>query len=77
MQDFSKTALKRLNRLSKPALVKLIVDMSNYAESHKADNIVLHAAITELREKMAAKAASETQQSVSEVVTEASSEISI
>ena len=74
MQDFSKTAIKKLNRLSKPALVKMIIDMSNYAESHKADNIVLPAAITELREKMAAKAALEADVKVEK---EASNEISI
>ena len=74
MQDFSKTAIKKLNRLSKPALVKMIIDMSNYAESHKADNIVLHAAFTELREKMAAKAALEADVKVEK---EASNEISI
>lgn len=55
MADFSTTALKRLQRLSKPELVKLVVDMSNYAESHKADNIVLHAAITELKAKLVSK----------------------
>ena len=61
MADFSITAIKRLKKLSKDELVKLIIDMSNYAEGQKADNIILHEAIERLRHKLGEKLEQEAQ----------------
>ncbi len=61
MADFSITAIKKLRHMTKDQLVKLIIDMSNYAEAQKADNIILKGAIEQLRHKLGEKMEQEAQ----------------
>jgi hypothetical protein len=41
VSDFSKTAMKRIRRMSKNELISMVVQISNYAEQQKAENILL------------------------------------
>lgn len=44
--DFSKTIVKKLLRMDKPALVHMVSQMSNYAEEIKTKNLILESLLS-------------------------------
>lgn len=48
MSEFSKSALKQFRRLPKEEMLRILVELSNYAENQKAMSLILIARMKEL-----------------------------
>lgn len=54
-ESISKTMIKKIRMLTKDQLISKLVDVSNYAESMKASNMILLYQVKQLNEKLNGK----------------------
>jgi hypothetical protein len=52
-ENFSKTAMKRIKRMTKPELIEMVVSISNYAEGQKAQSMILLKIVEDLKAELA------------------------